>query len=58
MSRTTGKNSAIAASARGPPTLAHSFILIFSLPAEIMFGMFPGINVAPDMSKAMSVPVI
>ncbi|OPX77896.1 MAG: hypothetical protein A4E43_01177 [Methanosaeta sp. PtaB.Bin005] len=42
----------------GIPSLAHSLLVIPSFPAEMILGMFPGINMPPDMSRPYKAALI
>ena len=43
---------------RGTPSFAHSPLVIPSFPAEMILGMFPGINMPPDMSRPYKAALI
>ena len=38
----------------GTPILAHSLLVIPNLPAAIMLGIFPGINIPPEIKSPIS----
>ena len=43
---------------KGAPNLAHSELLILSFPAEIIFGMLPGINIPPAIKSPIKADLI
>jgi len=45
------KYTAMDTSPSGTPSLAHSLLVIPSFPAEMIFGIFPGISIPPAIKR-------
>jgi hypothetical protein len=55
---TTKKYIAFRINPKGTPSLAHSPLVMPSLPAEMMLGMLPGMSMPPEMSRPYKAALI